>query len=146
MPIWIIAIVIQIAFGIGKPKPRTPNEFFNICVIKNEQPINLILKEYKGELLCDTPLNNVPMNNPIFHFHLDNIDNEWELTTFSDSMADPFVYRYKIENHQVIPLWYHFGGNSGKMSVVVFGFFMTLILLSAVKVVRKRLNKPQNKR
>lgn len=137
----LVWAIIGFMLSFDKPKPKTPSEYFNICVIKNQTPINIELKDHTGEPLCNTPLKNIPMNNPVFHFHLNNIDNEWEMTTFTDSMADPFIYRYKIENNKAIPLWYNFGGNAWKMSVVVFEFFGAVLLLSIIKVIKNRLNK-----
>lgn len=133
----LVWVVISFLLSFDKPQPKTPSEYFNICVIKNQTPINIDLKEHKDEPFCDTPLKNIPMNNPVFHFHLDNIDNEWEMTTFTDSMADPFVYRYKIENGKAIPLWWNYGGNAWKMSVVVGGFFGAVLFFPTIRTIKR---------
>lgn len=123
--------------SLNKPMPKQPNEHFYICVMQNQQPINILFKDYKNESFCETELKSIPMKNPHFYFHLNQINDEWEMTTFTDSMADPFIYRYKIENYKAVPLWYNYGERVWYLSIVIISLFLTTLFFQAYKIFRK---------
>lgn len=140
---WVVSANIIILFN--PPKPRTPNEFFSVCVIENTKPTFKALNQLQPNTqLCQQPIKHIQGFNEAFHGYLEEVDNNWELTEYGDSMADPFVYRYRIENNQVIPLWYTYGGMQLAMSSYFFAFFISLVLLALFNRIFPKNKKPNH--
>lgn len=121
-----------------KPKNHQPNEYFQICVVKEQTPTSIAIKDYHNEPFCDVPFENQPMTNPAFNFTLEKIGNDWQLTEYTDSPSDPHHYRYTIKNDNAVPITWQYGGMVTNFSAVVFGLILSAILLKIYKAVFKK--------
>lgn len=141
MLIW--TILANLIVVLTPPDYHKPNEFFNVCVMEQNKPKTVIIKELPhSPIFCQQPYHHVEGNQPWFYFSLKSIDNQWEITQYNDSMADPFVYRYRIENNQIIPLWYHYGsGFLLHFSAWLFALFATMVIHAILNRVIQRKNK-----
>lgn len=146
MLIWTILANLYIFLNppnqipIEKPYQK---ELFNICVIKDGKPSFSVLNGLPANSqFCQQPIEHIQGLNEFSYGHLDKLDNEWQLTRYGDSMADPFVYRYRIENNQVIPLWYSYnGGFVLHFTAWLFALFATTIIHAILNRIIQRKNR-----
>ena len=131
------AILANLFVWLNPPAHQKPTEYFNVCIVENGKPKSITTEELpQNPKFCQQELRNVVGVNEMFYFHLDKVDNEWELTQYGDSMSDPWVFRYRIENHQIIPLWYHYGSGF----VLHFTSWLSaLFLTTIIHTITKRI-------
>lgn len=139
---WLIKQVLPIIVWIAvselliwvTPKSNYPNkpEFFEICVMRNHQPRLITLDKYQSnQALCPEThfsSDDSPLRFDLKYFSQDNV---WELTTSNDSLSDPHIYRYRVDNQQITPLTHTYGGMATKVSsyVMVFVFMALMSML-----------------
>lgn len=144
--LWIVLANIYILLNPPKPiaiKEPYQKENFNVCIIKEGKPSFEIVKLLPpNPQFCQQPIKHIQRFNEAFYGSLEKVDNDWELTEYGDSMADPFVYCYRIEGNQVIPLWYSYGGGFVlHFTAGIISFFLTLIIYAIIKRVSCHKNK-----
>ncbi len=142
--LWYILTKISIFF-LYKPRHYPIHkETFNVCVLKDNKPNWSTLENSRNFPLCQKNYKNVQVGTYywIDFEKIDNDNNEWQLTTWNDSMGDPFIYRYQINNKQinkVKPLWWSFGGMMIKVSYAFFALLLSAIVWDIVKkIIKKR--------
>lgn len=121
-------------------------DYFRVCIVENGKPKSIARMDLPSNpQFCQQELTNIVGINEMFYFHLKHIDNEWELIQYGDSMSDPWVYRYRIENNHVIPLWYTYGGGFIlHMMAFTYALMFLVIGQAIVKAIIKRKSKAKN--
>ncbi len=150
--LWSVIANISIFF-FYQPTHHVPTEFFNICVLKDNKPDWVILEKRDNLPLCQQNYQNIQVDTYAFmdFEKIDNNNNEWQLTTWSDSMGDPFIYHYQIDKQQkIIPLWWSYGGMMVKASYWFFALLLSAFFWDISKKMIKRklkvkINEPVKK-
>lgn len=120
----------------------SPNEFFRVCIIENNKPQLFLLSEIDStQQLCQTNMTTDKEVNYVQYTSFKKVDNDWELTNYSDSMLDPWVYRYHIENNKITPLWYTNNGNMHNSINTLISFISSLFFYKTLKKFISRKNK-----
>lgn len=134
---WVI--ITKILILLNPPKHRTPDSMFSVCIIENDLPRVKSLDNLKDtDTLCRKKMTSDTSVNYVDYNAIKPVGNEWEVLNYSDSLADPFVYRYRIENNQVIPLWYSYHDTDIWRSLSGFwALLLALIIFSVVKKISK---------
>lgn len=128
-----------------KPNQHKPTDYFTICVMENNQPNVLILTERNSLPLCQQDIEQTNLKG-FLYIELQQVQisdeaktdlTEWHLRTWNDSMGDPVVYHYQVQDDKVIPMWQLYGG----MMTTVSNWFLGLIVSTMIWQIGKRLIK-----
>lgn len=135
-------MIAQILFFNMQPKAIQPNEYFRVCVLENGVPDTFIIKDIKpNQTVCTQELDH---NFPSYgSMHLRQLPNQvWELETWGDSMGDPFIYRYHIDNQgKIMPLNWAYGGMMSRIIAYVWAVGITAILWKLGKFLINKIHK-----
>lgn len=129
--IWAVLANVLIFFN---PTPRhnydPAQKSFLICTLKDGKPIAMLFDERKPEEpLCQQPYDRNDFADTAYYtYQLDKKADEWQFTSYTDSMSDPWIFYYRIENNQVIPVWYTYGGIMLAISWWTASLFFTAII------------------
>ncbi len=138
--LWCVIANIGI-FLFYKPIHHSPTEFFNICVLKDNKPDWVTLEKQANLPLCQQNYQQIEVGSYyVMDFEkIDNGKNEWQLTTWSDSMGDPFIYRYQIDKqNKITPLWWSKGGMMANVSYWFFALLLSAFIWDIAKKIIKR--------
>ncbi len=122
LPIIVWIAVSELLIWANPPnwRPVRNPEFFRICVMDNNEPKTIVLPERKPNQTLCTETHFQAENYPLrFDLKYLSQENMWELTTSNDSLSDPHIYRYRVDNQQITPLAYTYGGMASKISTYV---------------------------
>ncbi|SSY79708.1 hypothetical protein [Alysiella crassa] len=127
--IGLYILISQLFVWQMKTKPRPPSDYFNVCVMENNTPNLLTIKKIKTtQTVCTQPLD---YDFPHFgSMHLRLLPNQiWELETWRDSMGDPAIYRYQIDNQgKITPINWEYGGMMMRVMAYIWAIFITTFI------------------
>ncbi|MFW2176677.1 MULTISPECIES: hypothetical protein [unclassified Moraxella] len=138
------AVLATLFNALMPPKHHQPNTIFSVCIIENNQPTLIRLTDLNHHVLCTQETSQTKEDNPAFSFRLRQIKDDWEITEYADSPADPIVYHYQIKNNQVIPKWFSMGGMTNSMLNWFWAFWVALIAYEIRQSIHRRKQKSAN--
>lgn len=147
LPIILWIAVSELLIWANPPnwRPVSNPEFFRICVMDNNEPKTIALPERKPHQTLCTETHFQAENYPLrFDLKYLSQDNVWELTTSNDSLGDPRIYRYRVDNQQVTPLAYTYGGMMYRMILYMAGAVLVAIIWVCAKDILTKKRKQAN--
>lgn len=114
-----------------KSRPVTQTEFFRFCVLVDGKIQSQSLQDYKkGEdVLCHTPVPDDGNGWFNYKYYFDiTPEQTYRLISYADSPADPYIYHYRIENQEIVPIDVQYGGLMNQMAAWFYGLILTMIL------------------
>lgn len=119
---------------------------FLVCVVENGKPISEpLIYRTPTQALCEQPSTNNEFADKSFILERENSENQWQFTVYTDSPSDPWVFHYRVENQQVIPLWYTYGGLGLSLIAWTYTLFITMAFYAILnRIIRHKNKKPSS--
>lgn len=150
--------ILAIAFSwFFQPKPKPVSNLFYVCVMQDNEPTIMQSKDIPtsnpAAKLCQQPYNQ-NFNNSVYRMEFDKIKasdqnaqrQEWQLKTWTDSIGDPYVFRYEVDTAgKVYPLWYTYGGWSSKLMAWIYALIAMTILWKIFSSIGKKIDNRKTK-
>lgn len=135
-------LISQLFVWQMKPKQLPPTDYFNVCVMENNTPNWITIKKITAtQTICTQPLDyRFP---DLGSMHLRLLPNQiWELETWGDSMGDPFIYRYQIDNQgKITPINWEYGGMMTRVMAYFGAIFITTFIWKIGKWLYRKIFK-----
>ena len=141
---WIVLSLLLLIWL--KPERRavtaTPT-LFDVCVMAAAQPVRMPLADWRQQPLCTQPQEWTHSGTAAIRWRLQQQGDEWTLSSWNDSPADPLVFHYRTSQRggavEITPLWVQHGGLLAKILAFLFGFPLTFLIgLPLLQFIRHR--------